>query len=86
LFTQKRIVFWLLSSLVFSYIPYSYNVHYGVYLGLYIWLFSLFVIVDYYADKWYPQPQYTWDKPRQVLGLYVGLSCILFVYLKDIIL
>jgi len=65
---------------------YSNNSETWTYLGMYSWLFSLFVIIDYYAVKRYPQPAYTWDKPRQIVALYIAFSFGLFIFIKDVIL
>jgi hypothetical protein len=84
--TVKRLTYWFLASCFFSYIPYSEDSNIYGYLGLYVWLFSVFVIVDYFADKIYPSNNYFFDKPRTVIAIYIAFSIGLFLILKDVLI
>lgn len=83
--TSTRLGFWLLSCLLGSFLIYSDTTSYWHYLLLCIWLFSVFIIVDFYAEKWYPNPPHGFHKPRLVIGAYIGVSLCLFVLIKALL-
>ena len=83
--TYARLGFWLLSCLLGSIVIYDQTTSYWHYLLLYLWSFSLFVIVDYFAEKWFPNPPHGFHKPRLVIGSYIGLSALLFILIREIL-